>query len=71
MISFICGTWKIQQKFLERWGYRQLYLPVEKYDADQKQQLEPDMEQHGTIDWFWTGKGVCQGCILSPCVFNC
>ena len=25
---------------------------------------------HGTIDWFQAGKGVHQGCILSPCVFN-
>ena len=25
---------------------------------------------HGTIDWFQTGKGVCQGCVLSPCLFN-
>ena len=25
---------------------------------------------HGTIDWFQIGKGVCQGCILSPCSFN-
>ena len=25
---------------------------------------------HGTIDWFQVGKGVCQGCILSPCLFN-
>ena len=25
---------------------------------------------HGTIDWFQTGKGICQGCILSPCLFN-
>ena len=24
----------------------------------------------GTMDWFQTGKGVCQGCILSPCLFN-
>ena len=24
----------------------------------------------GTIDWFQIGKGVCQGCILSPCLFN-
>ena len=23
-----------------------------------------------TTDWFQTGKGVCQGCILSPCLFN-
>ena len=25
---------------------------------------------HGTTDWFQTGKGVYQGCILSPCLFN-
>ena len=25
---------------------------------------------HGTMDWFQIGKGVYQGCILSPCVFN-
>ena len=32
-----------------------------------KQQLELDM---GTTDWFQIGKGVHQGCILSPCLFN-
>ena len=31
-----------------------------------KQQLELDMEQ----DWFQIGKGVLQGCILSPGLFN-
>ena len=25
---------------------------------------------HGTTDWFQTGKGVHQGCVLSPCLFN-
>ena len=25
---------------------------------------------HGTTDWFQIGKGVCQGCILSPCLYN-
>ena len=25
---------------------------------------------YGTTDWFQIGKGVCQGCILSPCLFN-
>ena len=24
---------------------------------------------HGTTDWFQIGKGICQGCILSPCLF--
>ena len=31
-----------------------------------KQQLELDME----LDWFQIGKGVCQACIFSPCLFN-
>ena len=25
---------------------------------------------HGPTDWFQIGNGVCQGCILSPCLFN-
>ena len=33
-----------------------------------KQQLELDLEQQ--TDWFQIGKGVSQGCILSPCLFN-
>ena len=40
-----------------------------------KQPLKLDMGKkkkagHGTIDWFKVGKGVCQGCILSACLFN-
>ena len=26
--------------------------------------------RHGTMDWFQIGKGLCKGCILSPCLFN-
>ena len=26
--------------------------------------------RHGTMDWLQIGKGVCQGCIFSPCLFN-
>ena len=29
-----------------------------------------DRTGHGTTDWFQIGKGVCQGCILSPCLSN-
>ena len=37
-----------------------------KYWAKKMQQLKPDMEQWTASKW----KGVCQGCILSPCLFN-
>ena len=26
--------------------------------------------RHGTADWFQIGEGVCQGCTLSPCLYN-
>ena len=29
-----------------------------------------DRTEHGTMDWFKTGKGLHQGCILSLCLFN-
>ena len=28
------------------------------------------INEHRTTDWFQIGKGICQGCILSPCLFN-
>ena len=68
-------------KFIKRWEY-QTSWPASWEICMQlkKQQLEPDMEQqnwtwknrtgHGITDWFQIGKGVCQGCILSPCLFN-
>ena len=53
--------------FLMRWE-SQTTLPTswETCMQDKKQQLELDMVQ----DWFQIGKGVCQGYILSPCLFN-
>ena len=33
-------------------------------------QEETVRAEHGTTDWFQIGKGVHQGCILSPCLFN-
>jgi len=35
--------------------------------AGQEATIRP---RHGTTDWFQTGKEVCQGCILSPCLLN-
>ena len=31
---------------------------------------EQQLKLHGTTDWFQIGKGVHQGCVLSPCLFN-
>ena len=43
------------------------YLPPEKSVGRSKATVRIE---HGTTDWFQIGKGVRQGCILSPCLFN-
>ena len=43
------------------------YLPPEKSCAGQEATVRT---RHETTDWFQIGKGVHQGCILSPCLFN-
>ena len=47
-------------KFLKRSEYQSLY---ESREATVR-------TRHGTVDWFKIGKGVCQGCILSPFLFS-
>ena len=42
-------------------------LPLEKPICSQEATVRTG---HGTTDWFQIGKGVCQGSILSPCLFN-
>ena len=44
-----------------------LTCPLRNLYAGQKATVRPG---HGTKDWFQTGTGVHQGCILSPCLFN-
>ena len=60
-ITINCG------KFWRRWDYQttgpaswETYIQVRKHQ----------LQQTGTTDWFQIGKRVCQGCILSPCLFN-
>ena len=42
-------------------------LPLEKHVCRSGRTVRTG---HETTDWFQIGKGVCQGCILSPCLFN-
>ena len=59
-IAINCG------KFWKRWEYQTTCLLRNLYVG----QEATVRTGHGTTDWFQIGKGVCQGCILSPCLFN-
>ena len=71
-ITINCG------KFWKRWEYQSpspaSWETCRSGKVSQKPE-KPGQEatvrtEHGTTDWFQRGKGVCQGCILSPCLFN-
>ena len=57
------------EKFLKRWEYKTDHLTclLRNLYAGQEATVSTGLE---TTDWFQIGKGVCQGCILSPCLFN-
>ena len=57
LVNFIVGLYRSASQYL---CCRNLY-------AGQEATVNTG---HGTTDWFQIGKGVCQGCILSPCLFN-
>ena len=59
-ITINCG------KFFKRWEYQTTCLLRNLY-AGQEATVRTG---HGTTDWFQIGKGVRQGCILSPSLFN-
>ena len=54
-------------KFWKRWEYQTTWPALEKLYAGQEGTVRSG---HGTTDWFHIGKGVRQGCILSPCLLN-
>ena len=56
------------EKFWKRWEYPDhLTCLLRNLYAGQEATVRTG---HGTTYWFQTGKRVCQGCILSPCLFN-
>ena len=54
-------------KSLNRWEYQSTVCLVRKLYVGQEATVRTGL---GTADWFKIGKGVQQGCILSPCLFN-
>ena len=53
-------------KFWNRWEYQATWLLLRNLYAGQEAIVRA---RHGTTDWFQIGKGVCQGCILSSCLY--
>ena len=66
--AFDCGDHKKLWKILQEMGIRDhLTYLLRNFYAGQEATVRTG---HGTADWFQIGKGVHQGCILSPCLFN-
>ena len=66
MPKTLCGSPQTE-KFWKRWNTRPPDQPHEKSVCRSGRKFRT---LHGTTDWFQIGKGVCQGCILSLCLFN-
>ena len=66
--AFDCVDHKKLEKILKEMGIpNHLTCLLRNLDADQEATVRTG---HGTTDWFQIGKGVRQGCTLSPCLFN-
>ena len=65
---WLCGSQKDCGKFLKRWKY-QITWPAS-WEICMQIQKGTVKTGHGTTDWFQVGKGVWQGFISSPCLFN-
>ena len=63
----LCGSQHIVEILKEMEIPDHLNLPPEKLVCKSKVTVRT---RSGAIDWFRIGKGVCQGCISSPCLFN-
>ena len=65
--AFNCVNHNKLWKILEEMGIPYLTYLLRNLYAGQEATVKTG---HGTIDWFQIGKAVCQGLILSPCLFN-
>ena len=65
--AFECVDHNKLENSLRDGNTRPPYLPLRNLHAGQEATVRTG---HGTIDWFQIRKGVHQGCILSPCLFN-
>ena len=63
----LCGLQQTVEHSYRDGNTRPPYLPVRNVYAGQEATVRI---RHGTTDWFQIGKGVHQGCMLSPCLFN-
>ena len=55
-------------KFLKRWAHQTTWPASWQICMQVRKQII--RTRHGTTDWFRVRKGVCQSCVLSPCLFN-
>ena len=63
----MCGSQQTVENSSKNGSTRALDLPLRNLYAGQEATVRTG---HGKADWFQIGKGVHQGCILSPCLFN-
>ena len=62
------ALWKLRSSAILDEGK---YHPVHESGISEVEKILSEIiSGHGTTDWFHTGKGVCQGYILSPCLLN-
>ena len=64
---WLCGSQQTVENSSRDGNTRPLYLCLQKSVCRSRSTVRSG---HGMMDWFQIRKGVCQGCILSPCLFN-
>ena len=63
----LCGSQQTVENSERDGNTRHLTCLLRNLYADQERTVRTGQ---GTTDWFQIGKGLCQGCMLSPCLFN-